>query len=167
MFDFSRKVDKWAGDSYEPNYLRKEYKERLRRTSLQYRLQIQTRTCDVTDPDRANICHSWSSMDCPWLDLCTLTVTHALKQKELARTSIDLLNNPLACFKPVEPKSMKDFHSLVLVIREFHGITANSQSELKADREKVPALNVAVTVKTGDTMNAGTDGDVYIMIIGK
>ena len=121
----------------------------------------------MMDQESGNVCSVWEPKDYPWVDLCAVTITHSLKQKDLARTTVDLLSNPLACFKPMEPKSMKDFASLVFVIREFHGITTQSEEELKVDREKVQALDVAVAIKTGDVMHAGTDGDVYIMIIGK
>ena len=83
------------------------------------------------------------------------------------QTHVDLITNALPAFKPTEPKALKDFSSLVFVTREFHGISPNSKSEERTEGGKPAALQVAVTVYTGSVLGAGTDGDVYIMIIGK
>lgn len=65
---------------------------------------------------------------------------------------------------------MKDFSSLVLLLREFHGVTANianNDTEEEEDGGQQEMEPISVEIKTGDMATAGTDADVYMTLIGE
>ncbi|KAI0240172.1 hypothetical protein LSAT2_009132 [Lamellibrachia satsuma] len=155
------------------DYLRSEYGERLRDSTLLYRLQIQLQDwptdenkfpTDGTSP--FNACVRWDEATCPWLDLVMISLVLPLSEDRLARTRISQVTCPLT-FTPAEPKSTQGFRSVSTVLKEFHGVVANSEKKTpEEDEGSEDVINCEVSVTTGKFVSAGTDGDIYITITG-
>jgi hypothetical protein len=164
-----RKRERRAEDNREPDYLRKQYTKALTHAPLQYQLQIQTVEYEAEKPSLCNPCLPWAPSRHPWRALGLLTVSLSLPDEVLLKTRMDVLTNQHSCFKPVQPRSTKSFASLTLVLREFHGISSQPATPEKHRDGKDCSYNsvqYVIEVKTGSSLNAGTDGDVYITLTG-
>lgn len=114
-----------------------------------------------------NSCLEWNSEDYPWLDLAIVTVTTPMSEKQLRKTKF-LLTNRVQTFSPALPISTQGFRSLVLPLKEFHGIAehANGVSEVSDIPVEISKV-YKIAVVTGKVTNAGTDADVFITIAGR
>ena len=155
------------------DYLRSEYCDRLRESTLLYRLQIQlydipaddaNLPTDETSPFNASV--TWDAITCPWLDLAMISLVLPLCEDRLARTRMSLVTCP-ASFTPAEPRSTQDFRSVSNVLKEFHGVVANAEKKSPDEEDAGDMVTCDVSVTTGKLVNAGTDGDVYITITGE
>ena len=103
---------------------------------------------------------------CPWLDLAMISLVLPLSEDRLARTRISQATCPLT-FTPAEPNSTQGFRSVSTVLKEFHGVVANSEKKTpEGDEDSKDVINCEVSVSTGKIVSAGTDGDIYITITG-
>ncbi|XP_078613312.1 allene oxide synthase-lipoxygenase protein-like [Branchiostoma floridae x Branchiostoma japonicum] len=94
------------------NYLRLEYAERLVKSSIHYRLQLQLHTKKASDT--ANTCNPhrcWAPVDHPWYNVADVIITTLLTDNVTARTSFHVANLP-PCLSLIEPESMYDYNSI-------------------------------------------------------
>ncbi|CAH1245138.1 ALOX5 [Branchiostoma lanceolatum] len=94
------------------NYLRLEYVERLMKSSVMYRLQLQLHTKKASDT--ASTCspyRCWAPADHPWYDVADVIITTLLTDNVTARTSFNIANLP-PCLGLIEPESMYDYNSI-------------------------------------------------------
>ncbi|KAK2175219.1 hypothetical protein NP493_743g03006 [Ridgeia piscesae] len=154
------------------DYLRNDYSDTLRDSTLLYRLQIQLYNgpaddtnlpTDETSPFNASV--TWDAIVCPWLDLAMISLVLPLCEDRLARTRMSLVTCP-ASFTPAEPRSSQDFRSVSNVLKEFHGVVANAEKKTPEEEDAGDLATCDVSVTTGKLVNAGTDGDIYITITG-
>jgi len=169
----SRVTSRLESEKRSMDYLRNEYSDKLRDSTLLYRLQIQLYNgpaddtnlpTDETSPFNASV--TWDAIVCPWLDLAMISLVLPLCEDRLARTRMSLVTCP-ASFTPAEPRSSQDFRSVSNVLKEFHGVVANAEKKTPEEEDAGDLVTCDVSVTTGKLVNAGTDGDIYITITGE
>ena len=113
--------------------------------------------------DARNPCAMWNPELCPWLDFAIVTLTCKLLPQVLSSTSFNLGNQLWSCC-PLSSKSTRDFSSLSLSVRGFHGINPDKRN--RNDPVTESPTQYRITTVTGTLINAGTDADVSITITG-
>ncbi|KAK2148976.1 hypothetical protein LSH36_473g03007 [Paralvinella palmiformis] len=112
--------------------------------------------------DVRNPCVMWDPELCPWIDFAIVTVSCRLEAQLLSMTSFNLGNQLWSCC-PLSARSTRDFSSLSLSTRGFHGVNADK----RISRDHMTALTeYRITTVTGTLINAGTDADISITITG-
>lgn len=96
------------------NYLKDEYRERLARGPVEYRLQIQLRDRPPGSVDPAWVTseYEWETSDAPWRDLAHVSIDTPLSHEEAQLTWYSLRNHPTSLPLP-RGTSIDDPHSLV------------------------------------------------------
>ncbi|ELT88718.1 hypothetical protein CAPTEDRAFT_175721 [Capitella teleta] len=157
VLDTGRLVD----EKRKKNYLREEFTQKLNTQPFQYRLQVQIRECNIY-----NSCIEWDTDEVPWHDLAIITITTPLTEDLLRLTKFQL-SNQVESFTPALPVSTQGFRSLVLAVKEFHGIAdsiGESGNNVDIPLDKLKYYKISVV--TGNVYKAGTDADVFITILG-
>lgn len=94
------------------NYLKYEYEDRLKKESLKYRVQIQTRVAnDDDDPEVFNNMIVWDERIHPWEDLAVMEIEEALDWRESTAMSFSVGNMPKT-LGVLPAKSVYDYNSL-------------------------------------------------------
>ena len=94
------------------NFLKDEYRERVKRGPMKYRLQIQLRKAtDQDDPEIFNNMRVWDENEFPWKDLAVFEVNKILDWKDSTMTTFSLKNMPKS-LGIIPAKSMYDYNSL-------------------------------------------------------
>lgn len=99
-----------AGDERPRDYLRTEFRERVRRGDARYLLQAQFAEAGRarTEPHLAHAGRAWAS---PWHDLVRIELTSVLDEAETAALGFSLANNP-EDLGLVAPRGPSDYHAL-------------------------------------------------------
>lgn len=98
-------------DNRTPDYLMKDYAQRLEEGVIRYRFQAQLRNPD-DDPEICNSGKTWD--DVPWLDVATITVDTLLAPEETRRLSHNIGNHPRS-LGLLPARHWRDYNALALV----------------------------------------------------
>ena len=78
-----------------PDYLKQEYKERISKGPLEYKLQLQLHVAKDDDPPTTlHVGREWNENTHPWLDLADLTMTSLLSPSATERLELKFSNLP-------------------------------------------------------------------------
>jgi len=96
------------------NYLKDEYRERLRQSHVQYRFQIQLLDwADHDDRDyELNSLYPWDETECPWRELADVTITDAQNHAEGNMSLFTLRNLPGDTLRVIRAQGYRDGPSI-------------------------------------------------------
>lgn len=106
------------GETRSPHYLKDEYKKRVERHGVRYRLQLQLHEADENERREIvlNSSIAWDETVCPWQDVATLEIDSILPYEAGNKSTFSLSNHPPSlAFIP--PRSIHDPPSLELLRR--------------------------------------------------
>ncbi|XP_074652621.1 allene oxide synthase-lipoxygenase protein-like [Tubulanus polymorphus] len=148
------------------NYLRQEFKTRLRSgQTANYVLQIQLHL--VTDTDTHEIFNSsvaWNEKTHPWLSAVAVTITTAMADDAMERTKTNLRHHPKMLAFP-EARNQYDYNSLAHARIKVYPVSQAVRLRRLAPTTE-PQTEYVIVVKTSNKEKAGTDGSIYITLIG-
>ncbi|XP_078369935.1 allene oxide synthase-lipoxygenase protein-like [Oculina patagonica] len=148
------------------DYLKREYRERITRGSLEYKLQLQLHEAKDDDlPTTLQVGREWDESTHPWLDLADIKMTSLLSPTATERLKFTHCNLPSTI--GLLPAQSVDDPNVVVHIR--NAVYAWSQ-KLRANRSNklVPEhmASYLIRVETGSQSGAGTDASISISLTG-
>ena len=149
------------------DYLKREYRERISKGPLDYKLQLQLH--EPKDGDVPWILHvgrEWDEETHPWLDLAYIKVTSLLSPTATERLKFIYLNLPASI--GLLPAVSVDDPNVVLHIR--NEVYVWSQKLRKNRSNKLVPEHLAsylIRVETGSQSGAGTDASISVSLIGE
>ena len=149
------------------DYLKKEYRERITRGPLEYKLQLQLHEAKEDDPPTIlHVGREWNESTHPWLDVADIKMTSLLSPTATERLKFIYTNLPSTI--GILPAQSSDDPNCVVHIR--NAVYVWSQ-KLRANRSNklVPEhlASYLIRVETGNQSGAETDASISISLIGK
>ena len=162
-----RERERFADETRPQDYLRQEFKERLSKGPVHYRLQLQLH--EVRPDDSPHILHIgrvWDESTHPWFDLADVTVTSTLPDDVIERTRYNVANMPPSMgLLPFE--TIDDYSCIAHIRTEVYQRTQTLRL-LRPPRALPDHMtNYLVRVETGSQSGAGTDATITVTLTGK
>ena len=149
------------------DYLKREYRERISKGPLDYKLQLQLHEPKEGDvPWILHVGREWDEETHPWLDLAYIKVTSLLSPTATERLKFIYLNLPASI--GLLPAVSVDDPNVVLHIR--NEVYLWSQKLRKNRSNKLVPEHLAsylIRVETGSQSGAGTDASISVSLIGE
>lgn len=153
-------------ETLPPDYLKREYKERMSRGPLEYKLQLQLHEAKDDDPPTTlQIGREWDESTHPWMDLADVKMTSLLSPTATERLKFTFRHLPPSI--GVLPAQSVDDPNVVIHIR--NDVYAWSQKLRSMRSNKLVPDHMAsylIRVETGSQSGAGTDATISISLIG-
>ncbi|KAJ7376325.1 arachidonate 5-lipoxygenase [Desmophyllum pertusum] len=149
------------------DYLKREYKERITRGALEYKLQLQLHEAKDNDPPLTlQIGKEWDESTHPWLDLADIKMTTLLSPTVTERLRFIHTNLPSTI--GLLPAQSVDDPSVVVHVRNAVYVWSYDLRS-KRSNKVVPdhMASYHIRVQTGSRSGAGTDASISISLTGK
>ncbi|XP_020618720.1 allene oxide synthase-lipoxygenase protein-like isoform X2 [Orbicella faveolata] len=148
------------------DYLKREYRERITRGPLEYKLQLQLHEAKDNDPPTIlQVGREWDESSHPWLDVADIKMTSLLAPTATERLKFIHTNLPSTI--GLLPAQSSDDPNCVVHIR--NAVYVWSQ-KLRANRSNKPVpehlASYHIRVETGSQSGAGTDASISISLTG-
>ena len=149
------------------DYLKREYKERITRGALEYKLQLQLHEAKDNDPPTTlHVGREWDESTHPWLDLADIKMTSLLSPTATER--LKFIHSNLPSTIALLPAQSVDDPNVVVHIR--NAVYAWCQKIRSMRSSKLVPDHMAsyhIRVQTGNQSGAGTDASISISLTGK
>ena len=149
------------------DYLKREYRERISKGPLDYKLQLQLHEPKEGDvPWILHVGREWDEETHPWLDLAYIKVMSLLSPTATERLKFIYLNLPASI--GLLPAVSVDDPNVVIRIR--NEVYLWSQKLRKNRSNKLVPEHLAsylIRVETGSQSGAGTDASISVSLIGE
>jgi len=167
--------DRLPGDTRPSNYLRMEFKDRLQKGPVHYKLQIQIHTWNnsTSTHNIFNCGVDWDLTTHPFTDIADVVFTNALEDDVTEKLRFDTKNQPPSLGNVYEPYNKDSFTCLAYYrkkiyrhmqnLRLAHGLL---RGDLKSFKNPVP---YGIFVKTGHFVGEGSSppfAKVKMMMVG-
>ena len=149
------------------DYLKREYKERITRGALEYKLQLQLHEAKDNDPPTTlHVGREWDESTHPWLDLADIKMTSLLSPTVTERLRFIHTNLPSTI--GLLPAQSVDDPSVVVHVRNAVYVWSYDLRS-KRSNKVVPdhMASYHIRVQTGSRSGAGTDASISISLTGK
>jgi arachidonate 5-lipoxygenase len=154
------------GDSRPPDYLKKEYKDKLDNGCVKYHLQIQIYNGDKDSEDVFNIGKPWDLERSPWIDLANITIFQSLSTNIVQRMGYNIAHLP-DCLSIPEAQSSSDYRSIGYMRPWIYATSQKGRRWNNAGNlDQMTKVQYKLTVQTSKAGRAGYEGVVYITITG-
>ena len=147
------------------DYLRTEFKNRVRKGVVRYRLQIQLYEAQANDTDEVfNANKAWGT---PFHDLGILTMHTPMNDYEMDQTSFNIKNCP-KCIALIEPKNAYDYNTINWTRAAVYWKSARIRRFFTSKKEPVfeSPCKYILDFHTSHVVFSGMDGNVYITLVG-
>lgn len=149
------------------DYLKREYKERLTKGPLKYKLQIQLHEAKDDDPPMTlHVGREWDEGAHPWLDLADITMTSLLAPSVTEKLEFSFYNLPPS-LDLLPARSVEDPNVLAHIRRDLYSCT----QKLRALRRKVlvpdHVATYVIRLETGSKSATSAAPPINIALTGK
>lgn len=154
------------GETLPPDYLKREFKDRMSRGPLEYKLQLQVHQAKNDDPSTIlQVGREWDESTHPWMDLADIKMTSLLSPKATERLKFTFTHLP-PCIGILPAQSVDDPNVVVQIRKEVYMWSQGLRS--KRSNKVVPdhMASYLIRVETGSQSGAGTDATISISITG-
>ena len=149
------------------DYLKEEFKERLFRGPVKYKLQLTLHEPRSDDPsDILNIARYWDEATHPWLDVADVTLTTLLTPDVTERLHVNPGNLP-ACLSFLPARSIHHPNCVAHIRNEVYAGAQKLRSLVGKRQEPDHVTTYIINVETGSQSNAGTDANISVSLTGK
>ena len=164
---FPYRINERSPDETLPmDYLKREYKERVSKGPLDYKLQLQLHEPKENDPPTIlQVGREWDEKTHPWLDVADIKMTSLLSPTATERLKFIHKNLPASI--GVLPAVSVDDPNVVVQIR--NDVYVWSQKLRKNRSNKLVPEHLTsylIRVETGGQSGAGTDASISITLTG-
>ena len=146
------------------DYLKQEFKERISRGVVKYKLQISLHIAQSDDPTSVlDIARYWDEATHPWLDVADVTLTTLLNPDVTAgmRFNPGTLPNFLS-FLPA--RSVRDSNCIAHIRKDVYALTQKIRAARNSNVQLEDVVTYTVRVETGD--QSGSDSNVSMSLTG-
>lgn len=154
-------------DKRPTDYLKQEYKQRLDKGPIHYKLQIQLHVPKEDDPPQLlHAGRSWDLSIHPWMELADVVIHTPLAPDVVERTCYNVANqhSSLGLLSAV---SIYDYNSVAQVRSEVYTFSQHMRSLKPAANLPDHLVKYVIRVETGAQEGAGTDATITITLTGK
>ena len=148
------------------DYLKEEFKERLSRGPVKYKLQLTLHEPKSDDPpDILNVVRYWDEATHPWLDVADVTLMVLLS----ADATEELRFNPgnlSPCLELLPARSIYHPNCIVHVRKELYPRTQKIRSLRRSGQAPDNVATYNISVETGSQSRAGTNADISVSLTG-
>ena len=164
---FSREQGRLPSETRSKDYLKKEFKERLARGPVKYKLQLTLHEPRPDDlPEILNIARYWNEASHPWLDLADVTLATLLAPDVTEQFRFNA-GNLSSCLAFLPPRSIYHSNCIAHIRKEVYARTQKIRS-LRGSRQVADDLTTYfISVETGSQSRAGTDASISLSLTGK
>lgn len=161
----SREISRSKEERRTKDYLTTEFEERMSRSGVNYKLQIQLH--EIKPDDSHLILHAsrpWDKKSHPWLDLADVELTSLLPCDVISETRCSVDHIPLSIVVP-PAKTIYDYSSVAYLRSQTYPGSSTLSSRCPKEGNDLSIYCISVT--TGKRKGAGTDANVTLTITGK
>ncbi|XP_078369932.1 allene oxide synthase-lipoxygenase protein-like [Oculina patagonica] len=148
------------------DYLKKEFKERISRGPIKYKLQLTLHEARADDPPGIlNIARYWDEATHPWLDVADVTLISILTPDVINgfRFNAGTLPNSL-CFLPA--RTIYDSNCIPHIRKEVYARTQKLRLMRSSSQEPDHVATYVISVETGAQRKAGTNANISVSLTG-
>ena len=100
------------------NYLKNEYRERVKKQGARYHVQLQLREArDDDSPEIFSCMQQWDEQEHPWMDLATIEIDEVMEYRDSLMTSFEISQLP-SSLAIIPADSIDDYNSLNYMRRQ-------------------------------------------------
>lgn len=154
-------------ETLPPDYLKLEYKERISRGPLEYKLQLQLHEARDDDPPTTlHVGREWDENTHPWLDLADVKITSLLSPTVTERLKFTFLHLPPS-IGILPAQSVDDPNVVVHIRNDVYRWSQKLRSKRSSKVVPDHKASYLIRVETGSQSGAGTDATISISLIGR
>lgn len=148
------------------DYLKREYRAKMSKGPLAYKLQLQLHEAkDDDSPMILQIGREWDEKTHPWLDVADIKMTSLLSPTATERLKFIYKNLPASI--GILPARSVDDPNVVIHIRNAVYVWSQKLRENRSNKLVPEHLaSYLIRVETGSRSGAGTDASISISLIG-
>ena len=162
-----REKEPYPSETRSEDYLRQEFKDRLSRGPVKYRLQLQLHEVQPDDPPHIlYVGRGWDETTHPWLDLADVTITSLLPPDVTEKTCYAVDNLP-SCMALLPAKTVYDSNCIAQIRAQLYRWTQKNRLLRSPHVQPDHMSNYLIRVETGDQYGADTDATITITLVGK
>ena len=149
------------------DYLKEEFKERISRGPVKYKLQLTLHEARSDDPPAIlNIARYWDEVTHPWLDVADVTLTALLTSDVTEGLKFSCGNLPSSLdFLPA--RTIYDSNCIAHIRKEVYKRTQKIRSIRSPRHESDHEATYVISVETGAQKKAGTAANISVTLTGK
>ena len=167
VFRGCRDSKRLPSETRAKDYLKEEFKERISRGPVKYKLQLTLHEAKSDDPPTIlNIARYWDKATHPWLDVADVTLTALLTPDVTEGFKFSCGNLPsFLYFLPA--RNIYDSNCIAHIRKEVYERTQKIRSMRCSSQEPDHEATYVISVETGAQKKAGTDANISVSLIGK
>lgn len=149
------------------DYLKEEFKERICRGPIRYKLQLTLHKARADDPPGIlNIARYWDEATHPWLDVADVILTSLLTPDVINGFRFNAGNLPQSlCFLPA--RTIYDSNCIPHIRKEVYARTQKMRAIRSSRKEPDHVATYIISVETGAQLKAGTNANISVSLTGK
>ena len=167
MFRGCRDYRRLHSETRATDYLKEEFKERISRGPVKYKLQLTLHEARSDDPPAIlNISRYWDEATHPWLDVADVTLSALLTPDVTEGFKFNCGN--LESFLYILPaRTIYDSNCIAHIRKEVYQRTQTIRSMRSSSQEPDHEATYVISVETGAQRNAGTNANISVSLTGK
>ena len=149
-----------------PDYLKREYKERITRGPLRYKLQLQLHEVKENDPPTTlHIGREWDESTHPWLDVANITMTSLLSPPATERLGLSYNNLPPS-LDLLPARSVDDPNVVAHIRRELYSFTQKLRALRRTVLVPEHVATYVISVETGSQSATNSAPSISLSLTG-
>lgn len=149
-----------------PDYLKEEFKERISREPVKYKLQLTLHEARSDDPPAIlNIIRYWDEASHPWLDVADVSLTALLTPDVTDGLKLNCSNLPSSLYL-LPARTIYDSNCIAHIRKEVYARTQKIRSLRSSSQEPDHEATFIISVETGAQKLAGTDANISLSLTG-
>ena len=148
------------------DYLKEEFKERISRGPVKYKLQLTLHEARPDDPQAIlNIMRYWDEASHPWLDVADISLTALLTPDVTDGLKLNCSNLPSSLYF-LPARTIYDSNCIAHIRKEVYARTQKIRSLRSSSQEPDHEATFIISVETGAQKLAGTDANISVSLTG-
>jgi len=148
------------------DYLKEEFKERISRGPVKYKLQLTLHEARSDDPPAIlNIMRYWDEASHPWLDVADVSLTALLTPDVTDGLKLNCSNLPRFLYL-LPARTIYDSNCIAHIRKEVYARTQKIRSLRSSSQEPDHEATFIISVETGAQKLAGTGANISVSLTG-
>ena len=164
LFANCRENERLESETRAKDYLKQEFKQRISREPVKYKLQMSLHVAQLDDPPSIlNIARYWNETTHAWLDVAVVTLTTLLSPD--VTTGLKFNPGTLPNFVYFLPaRSVHDSNCIAHIRKEVYTLTQKIRSDRNTHIQPDDAVTYIIRVQIGN--QSGRNFDVSVSLTG-
>ena len=147
-------------------YLTEEFKARISRGPVKYKLQLTLHEVRSDDPPNIlDIGRYWDENAHPWLDVADVTLTTILSPQASEALRFNVGNLPSSIYL-LQARGTQHSNCIAHIRKEVYQRTQTIRLSRKASIKPDHVATYRIRVETGERLRAGTDANISVSLTG-